>query len=73
MKHERKHFQSTKNQTPPHKINTAQEEKESKDHTLDYFPPSDTPNVKTNEVMCSMINNDDKSIGYMDLTSTGVY
>ena len=31
-------------------------------------PPSDTPNVKKNGVMCSMITNDEKFMGCMDLT-----
>ena len=46
----RQHLQSTKKQPPPQTIKTAQEEKKSKYHTLDYFPPSDTKNVKTNGV-----------------------
>ena len=68
IKQERKNLQSTKKQPPSQKIKAAKEEKESKDCTLDYFPFSDTQNVKTNEVMCSMITNDEKSMGYMYLT-----
>ena len=68
MKQEIKHIQPTKKKSHPQKIKTAQEDKEFKNCTLYYFPPSDTPNVKTNEVMCCMITNDEKSTGCVDLT-----
>ena len=57
-KQERQRLQLKKKQPPTQKTKTAHEEKEFKDRTLDYFPPSDTPNIKTNEVICSMIAND---------------
>ena len=68
QKQEIQHLQSTKKQSTPQKIKTAQEDKEFKDRTIDYFPPSDTQNLNTNEVMCSMIMNDEISMGYMYLT-----
>ena len=60
-KQERQYFQSTKKQPPPQTIKTTQEDKESRDCTLYYFPPFGTPNLKTSGVMCSMIMNDEKS------------
>ena len=38
-----------------------------------FFPTSETPNAKTNEVMCSMITNDEKPMVYMDLTGRFTY
>ena len=67
IKQEIQHLQSTEKQPPPQTIKKTQEEKESKDPILDYFTPSDTPNVKTNGVVCSMITNDEKPMRYMDL------
>ena len=56
-----------KEKPQPKTINTTQEEKESKYFTLDYFSPSNTTNVMMNGGMCSMITNDEKSTGYVDL------
>ena len=61
MKQERQHLHYTKKQPPPQTIKTTQEDKESRDCTLYYFPPFGTPNLKTSGVMCSMIINDEKS------------
>lgn len=39
----------------------------------DFFPPSDTPNIKTNEVMYSLVNNNKEGLGYFDLTGKFPY
>ena len=67
-KQEIQHLQSTRKQSPPKKPKTAQEDKEFKDLTLDYFPTSYTPNFKMSEGMCIIIMNDERSVGYMYLT-----
>ena len=54
LKSERQGLQSTKADS----INTAQ----------DYFPSSDSPNTKTNEVCYALIDMESESVGYMDLT-----
>ena len=58
MKSERQRLQSTKLPT------------KTKEQTIlqDYFPTSDLPNEKINEVCYALIDIEKESIGYMDLT-----
>ena len=63
LKQERQYPPSTKKPSPTQTIKKAHKEEE-----LYYFPPSDTPNVKKNGVICSMLMNFDKTMGYMYLT-----
>ena len=71
MKQERQKLQSTKPklQTPKQKVERKiKEQSDTKIIIDDFFPDSNVPNLKTNEVLYSLIGTNELNVAYSDLT-----
>ena len=82
MHQEKQHLQSTKNHTSDYitnirrnlqKLKNIDSKKDIKtllmdDIAKDAFPPSPTPNTKSNQVIYTLLRSEPKNIGYIDLT-----